>query len=39
VTRVVRVGAFSFRPGSAVRTVRIVAKDAAGNVSRTLKYP
>ena len=39
VTRVVRAGAFSFRPGSRVRTVRIVAKDAAGNVSRTLKYP
>jgi uncharacterized protein with FMN-binding domain len=39
VTRVVRAGGFSFRPGSRVRTVRIVAKDAAGNVSRTLKYP
>jgi hypothetical protein len=39
VTRVVRGGAFSFRPGGGVRTVRIVAKDAAGNVSRTLKYP
>jgi len=39
VTRVVRAGVFSFRPGSRVRTVRIVAQDAAGNVSRTLKYP
>jgi hypothetical protein len=39
VTRVVRAGGFSFRPGSRVRTVRIVAKDVAGNVSRTLKYP
>jgi hypothetical protein len=39
VTRVVRAGVFSFRPGSRVRTVRVVAQDAAGNVSRTLKYP
>jgi hypothetical protein len=39
VTRVVRAGVFSFRPGGRVRTVRIVAQDAAGNVSRTLKYP
>jgi len=39
VTRFVRAGAFSYRPGSRVRTVRIVATDAAGNVSRTLKYP
>jgi hypothetical protein len=39
VTRTVRAGVFSFRPGSRVRTVRIVAQDAAGNVSRTLKYP
>ena len=39
VTRVVRAGVFSFRPGSRVRTVRIVARDAAGNVSRTLRYP
>jgi hypothetical protein len=39
VTRVARAGVFSFRPGSRVRTVRIVAQDAAGNVSRTLKYP
>jgi hypothetical protein len=39
VTRAVRAGVFSFRPGSRVRTVRIVAQDPAGNVSRTLKYP
>jgi hypothetical protein len=39
VTRVVRTGVFSFRPGSRVRSVRIVAQDAAGNVSRTLRYP
>ena len=39
VTRAVRAGVFSFRPGSRVRTVRIAAQDAAGNVSRTLKYP
>jgi N-acetylmuramoyl-L-alanine amidase-like protein len=39
VTRVVRAGVFSFPRGSRVRTVRIVAQDAAGNVSRTLKYP
>ncbi len=39
VTRVVRTGVFSFRPGGRVRTVRIVAQDPAGNVSRTLKYP
>jgi hypothetical protein len=38
-TRVVRAGVFSFRPGGRVRTARIVAQDAAGNVSRTLKYP
>jgi hypothetical protein len=38
-TRAVRAGVFSFRPGSRVRTVRIVAQDAARNVSRTLKYP
>jgi hypothetical protein len=38
VMRTVRAGAFSFR-ASSVRTVRIVAQDAAGNVSRTLKYP
>jgi hypothetical protein len=29
---------FSFR-ALRVRSVRIVAQDAAGNVSRTLKYP
>jgi hypothetical protein len=39
VTRVVRTGVFSVRPGSRVRSVRIVAQDAAGNVSRTLRYP
>jgi hypothetical protein len=39
VTRVVRAGLFSFRPPARVRSVRIVAHDAAGNVSRTLKYP
>jgi N-acetylmuramoyl-L-alanine amidase len=39
VTRVVRTGAFSFRPGGRVRSVRIVAQDVARNVSRTLKYP
>ncbi|MEN3310707.1 MAG: hypothetical protein V7645_36 [Actinomycetota bacterium] len=38
VSRVVRAGAFSFR-SPRVRTVRIVAQDVAGNVSRTLKYP
>jgi hypothetical protein len=38
VTRTVRAGAFSFRSGP-VRSVRIVARDAAGNVSRTLRYP
>jgi hypothetical protein len=37
-TRVVRAGVFSFRPPR-VRTVRIVARDAAGNLSRTLKFP
>ena len=36
--RVVRAGVFSFRPPR-VRTVRIVARDAAGNLSRTLKFP
>jgi hypothetical protein len=34
----VRAGVFGFRLGS-VRTVRINAQDAAGNVSRTLRYP
>jgi hypothetical protein len=38
VTRTVRAGVFSFRAGR-VRSVRIVARDAAGNVSRTLRYP
>jgi hypothetical protein len=36
--RAVRAGVFSFRPPR-VRTVRIVARDAAGNLSRTLKFP
>jgi hypothetical protein len=35
--RTVRAGAFSFRAAS-VRTVRVSARDAAGNVSRTLRY-
>jgi hypothetical protein len=39
MTRVVRQGVFSFRPAGRVRSVRIAARDAAGNVSRTLKYP
>jgi hypothetical protein len=38
VVRTVRAGVFSFRSAS-VRSVRIVARDAAGNVSRTLRYP
>jgi hypothetical protein len=38
VTRSVRAGVFSCR-APRVRTVRIVARDAAGNLSRTLKYP
>jgi hypothetical protein len=38
LTRAVRAGGFSFRV-SRPRTVRIVATDAAGNVSRTLRYP
>jgi N-acetylmuramoyl-L-alanine amidase-like protein len=37
IARTVRAGSFSFRAGS-VRTVRISARDAAGNVSRTLRY-
>jgi hypothetical protein len=37
MTRTVRAGVFSFR-GPRVRSVRIVARDAAGNVSRTLRY-
>ncbi len=39
VTRVVRAGAFFFRPVGRVRSARIVAQDAAGNVSRTLNFP
>jgi hypothetical protein len=38
VTRSVRAGVFSFRVPR-VRTAQIVAQDAAGNVSRTLRYP
>ena len=38
ITRTVRAGSFSFR-GGPVRTVRIVARDAGGNLSRTLRYP
>ncbi len=38
VTRTVRAGVFSFR-AARVRSVRIVAQDVAGNISRTLKYP
>jgi N-acetylmuramoyl-L-alanine amidase-like protein len=38
LTRTVRAGAFSFRVSN-VRTARIAAADAAGNVSATLKYP
>jgi hypothetical protein len=38
VVRSVRGGTFSYRYGS-VRSVRIVARDAAGNVSRTLRFP
>jgi hypothetical protein len=38
VTKTVRAGVFSFRSGR-VRSVRMVARDAAGNVSRTLRYP
>jgi hypothetical protein len=38
VARSVRAGVFSYR-ASRIRTVRIVAQDAAGNVSRTLRYP
>ena len=38
VTAKVRAGAFSFRHGR-VRTVRIYAQDAAGNVSPTLRFP
>jgi uncharacterized lipoprotein YajG len=38
ITTNVRRGTFSFR-ARRVRSVRIVAQDAAGNVSRTLRYP
>jgi N-acetylmuramoyl-L-alanine amidase len=38
VVRTVRAGVFSFR-SSRVKSVRIVARDTAGNVSRTLRYP
>jgi N-acetylmuramoyl-L-alanine amidase-like protein len=38
VSRAVRAGMFSFH-APRVRNVRIVAQDAAGNVSPTLKYP
>jgi hypothetical protein len=38
VVRVVPAGAFSFRHGR-VHTVRIAARDAAGNLSPTLKFP
>ena len=38
LTRTVRAGIFSFR-SVRVRSVRIFARDAAGNLSRTLRYP
>jgi N-acetylmuramoyl-L-alanine amidase len=38
VVRSVRAGTFSYRHGR-VRSVRIVARDAAGNLSRTLTFP
>jgi N-acetylmuramoyl-L-alanine amidase len=38
INRAVRAGVFSFR-APRVRTVRIDAQDAAGNVSRPLRYP
>jgi hypothetical protein len=38
VVRSVRAGGFSYRHGR-VRTVRIVARDGAGNVSPTLTFP
>jgi hypothetical protein len=37
-TRVVKAGVFSYR-APRVRSVRIVARDAAGNLSRTLRFP
>ena len=36
--RTVRAGVFSFR-APRVRSVRVVARDTAGNVSRTLRWP
>ena len=38
VNKSVRAGVFAFR-ASGVRTVRISAQDAAGNVSRSLRFP
>jgi hypothetical protein len=38
ITKSVRAGLFAFG-ATRVRSVRIVARDAAGNVSRTLRYP
>jgi len=38
VVRSVRAGTFAY-PHGRVRSVRIVARDAAGNLSRTLKFP
>ncbi len=38
IVRSVRPGTFSYRHGT-VRSVRIVARDAAGNLSRTLRFP
>ena len=38
ITRNVRAGVFAFH-ALRVRSVRIVAEDAAGNLSRTLRYP
>ena len=37
--RTVRAGTFSFRVGRPVRRASVVAVDAAGNVSRTLRFP
>ena len=38
VVRSVRAGTFSYAHGR-VRSVRIIARDSAGNLSRTLKFP
>jgi hypothetical protein len=38
VVRSVHAGTFSYRHGT-VRSVRISARDAAGNVSPTLRFP